>query len=373
MAEKLSGRLYGFSEPGKYIFIDIIVRPSGFEFSVEEKTYIIEYSQCKISKGGFDNKYIVIQAKTDGKDISLYIEKEANDFIKILERNGVRYEYLNNLRNILKKKSSSKGIYLIILIIFLIFSGLWIFRDNIVDIIVQNIPLEFDIKLGYYTYTNFILGKNICNDETLLQSVENITQKFREVDPHIKHNLTVVVVESSIPNAFALPDGHIIIFTGLIEITDNYYELAAVIAHEIGHIKNRHAIKNLVKRSGLKLLFTLINVYGSGTSDIFASLGETLLTLSFSREQEREADKYAIDLIYRSGYDPHAMINFFKTLKKNMPESPIASIMSTHPPTDERIQYLSEEIKKRGEIRNKTVIELPWDDIKNRCIDIYIK
>jgi len=154
------------------------------------------------------------------------------------------------------------------------------------------------------------------------------------------------VVDSKELNAFCLPGGFIYIHSRLMDIaTDD--ELACVIAHEVGHIAARHAIKKLQAALGYRLVISLAlrNVSSIILKDAL-NIMYNLITLGYSRHDEREADRLAVKYAHRSGYNPEAMISFFRKLLKEKKVSRHLIFLRSHPPVEERIRDVKEEIKR---------------------------
>ncbi|MBI5167093.1 MAG: M48 family metalloprotease [candidate division NC10 bacterium] len=155
------------------------------------------------------------------------------------------------------------------------------------------------------------------------------------------------VVDSKEVNAFALPGGYIYVNKGLILASDNEAELAGVIGHEIGHVVGRHGAARLSMMYGYDLLATVLlgpnpAFWKALVADLFGTAG----LLAYSRADESEADELGVRYLYRSGYDPGAMIAFFQkllALQKREPDL-LEKSFSSHPPTSERIA------KVRGDI-----------------------
>ncbi len=158
------------------------------------------------------------------------------------------------------------------------------------------------------------------------------------------------VVNSSKVNAFALPGGPIFITRGLLLRLNSESELAGVLAHELGHINARHHARFLEKQFGISLLLNIGALllgdkpYGQALLQ-FGQIGGALLALKFSRDQEREADSYALVYTYKSGYDPMGIVKVFETFKA-MEKTRPPEWLSTHPLPETRIRDVREQIER---------------------------
>jgi predicted Zn-dependent protease len=159
--------------------------------------------------------------------------------------------------------------------------------------------------------------------------------------PHLVYHYAVL--DTPVVNAFALPGGYIYVTRGILVMMNSEAELAAVLAHELGHVNARHSVQRLSK---LLLVQIGMNV-GSALSETFAqisgvaSIGIQLLFLKYSRDDEREADALGVEYARKGSYDPGEMVSFFSSLQKLGDLSgghSLPGFLSTHPLTSERIQ-----------------------------------
>jgi predicted Zn-dependent protease len=164
------------------------------------------------------------------------------------------------------------------------------------------------------------------------------------------------VVEDENINAFALPGGAIYVHSGLIQVVENTDELAGVLAHEIGHVTERHVARIYrTQRNtaiGAQVLGTaaqvLVGGIGGDLGAMVTGIAAMAYNTSFTREFETEADKVAVETMIRAGWDPHGMIRMFETLKRESGGGAIPKFLSSHPPTDERIAAARAEIASHG-------------------------
>ena len=147
------------------------------------------------------------------------------------------------------------------------------------------------------------------------------------------------------PNALALPGGTVVLTDALVQEFPDDDVIAGVLAHEIGHIVGDHGITQLYRSLGV---FVLVSLIAGDTGPILEDMlleGGVLLSLSYSREHEREADAYAMRLADRAGYDPAGLLAFFDSLPDAESES--SSWASTHPASGERAQAIRDYLSAR--------------------------
>lgn len=141
------------------------------------------------------------------------------------------------------------------------------------------------------------------------------------------------------PNAFALPDGTVVLTDELVELAaDDGDMVLGVLAHELGHVHHDHSLRRLYRAAGVAGLILLIGGdIGSGVEDLLVQ-GSALLTLSYSRAHESEADRYSVELMAKAGHDPAAIARFFELLQEKYGLQSDMDFLSTHPATAARIE-----------------------------------
>lgn len=186
-------------------------------------------------------------------------------------------------------------------------------------------------------------------DPPQFERVQTIGRRIAQVSDRKDLPYRFGVIRDKGLNAFALPGGTIYIHTGTLEkATDE--ELAAVMAHEVGHVAARHAVKHLQADLGFAAILQLAGAAGVGPES--AKIANSLYGLfrkGFSRQDELEADRLGIRYARKAGFDPRAMISFFEKIQAEHPEEALGKAFnwqSTHPLTSERIAKAKEEIAR---------------------------
>lgn len=150
------------------------------------------------------------------------------------------------------------------------------------------------------------------------------------------------------PNAFALPGGKVGLYTGIFSVAKNQDQLAAVIAHEIGHVVSRHHDERVTRQmgaqAGIGILGALVgSQYGQGAANATSQLGgaavQTVFLLPNNREQESEADIVGQRLMAQAGFDPQQAVNLWQNMIAAS-SSRAPQMLSTHPDPQSRIQQL---------------------------------
>lgn len=161
------------------------------------------------------------------------------------------------------------------------------------------------------------------------------------------------VLDSPLQNAFAVPGGIIFVSRALMSILDNEAELAAVLAHEIGHVSAKHALKTIQRAQLLQGAGAIASASAGGEKGkqyaaTISGLQTALFDKGLDKEMEFEADAAAMETTYRTGYNPAAMIKVLEKLQRLEASSKDkkGSWFSTHPPLAERIARLQTQLKK---------------------------
>lgn len=206
--------------------------------------------------------------------------------------------------------------------------------------------------------------KIVADSDQRVQLMRNITKKLLSTVDDSKEpwKYSFDLIDNKEVNAFALPGGPIFFYTGLVNRFKTEDEFAAVLAHELTHVRKEHwayAYAESQKRNiGISLI--LILTKSSRTTWDIASIGNDLLfELPFSRKHETEADMLGLRMMVDAGYNPQGMVEVFKTLQAASKGKKPEEWLSTHPDDGKRIARIESEIKKL----NRTFGDqkpLPW-------------
>ncbi|MDH4262618.1 MAG: M48 family metallopeptidase [Spirochaetia bacterium] len=308
-----------------------------------------DLKNAKLVAGGFDNNMLYIYPDHNVtspailvQDLSLLkeISASSNEIVrqKAMQATGIQ-----------KKKKFNKIAGIILIIVF--FSGLMsIAFTQSAGIIVKLIPVKWDEKIGELGYPSAIAsmapGSTKIEDKYVLQSIEEIKNRLSVSLKNTPFKYNITVLKSPVENAFALPGGKIVIFTGILLKVDSPEELAGILAHEIMHVEKRHAMKQIVSRMGLSVLFQVIVGDMADAGSVILEVGSELLSLGYSRNMETEADKEGIILLSNAGIPADGMIQFFKKMSENEKELKSMSWLLTHPLSEKRADELAKIYKK---------------------------
>lgn len=153
-------------------------------------------------------------------------------------------------------------------------------------------------------------------------------------------NWEVLVVNEPVVNAFCLPGGKIVVFTGLLEHFRTDAEIATIIGHEVAHAVARHSAEGITKNLWFAILQLIL--YQFVMPDVVNTMSNLFLRLPFSRRMEMEADYIGLLLMASAGYDPRVAPKVFEKLGKVSGDSAMRDYLSTHPSGKKRAMVLSQ-------------------------------
>ncbi|MGH7343664.1 MAG: M48 family metalloprotease [Candidatus Rokuibacteriota bacterium] len=188
----------------------------------------------------------------------------------------------------------------------------------------------------------------LVDDPKLVGYVRQVAGRLAQAAKRTDVSWQCNVTDDTEPNAFALPGGYVYVTRGLLALLNSEDELAGALGHEMAHVLDRHAARRAGAATPFALLFGIpAGILGAVSPALGGVVGGTgelasgMVLASYSREQERDADRHGIALAARAGWDPAALASFLHTLEReealagHNPNRP--GFFATHPATPERV------------------------------------
>ncbi|WP_241667310.1 M48 family metalloprotease [Pseudodesulfovibrio senegalensis] len=231
----------------------------------------------------------------------------------------------------------------------------------------ESLSIKDEKKMGREFDAMIRAKMGVVGDPLIDSYVKGIVDKIVAAKRPMPFTIKSAVLANNSLNAFAIPGGYIYVFTGLIASAETESELAGVIAHELGHVSERHMARRLEKSKFVGIASMVGAVAGiflgiAGGGDSAGKLGQALVMgsqagaqqamLNYSRSDERDADHVGMNSMVEAGYNPNGMPQMFEIMQKKKWFSgggDIPSYLSTHPGLAERIGYLKGRIKRMPE------------------------
>jgi predicted Zn-dependent protease len=216
-----------------------------------------------------------------------------------------------------------------------------------------------EIKFGNYVDAVVRSQYPIIKDEHLTRQVATIGNQLVTVSTRPNLSYTFKVLNTSEVNAFAGPGGFVYVTVGLLDKLESRDELAAVLAHEIGHVCERHSVRSYYTAQKMQNVLTLIDIAAmvagvppvasmggdmvGDFSRIVANLTAMIIAQGYSRSWENRADELAFDYASRADYDPRAFVTVlerFRAMEMENGEEIKITLLSSHPKTEDRIAHI---------------------------------
>lgn len=163
---------------------------------------------------------------------------------------------------------------------------------------------------------------------------------FAEMKIETEYNVRLTVVNSEIVNAFALPGGNIVVYTGLLDQLQTYPELAALLSHEFTHVNNKHSTKSIFRQLGSRIFLGLLFGNFGSVMPVLIDQAEKFKSLKYSRSLEKEADIQGLDILMERKIDAKGFPALFKRLKNAAGNPAVPEFLGSHPDIDTRIEYI---------------------------------
>ncbi|QMU59475.1 MAG: M48 family metalloprotease [Boseongicola sp.] len=213
-------------------------------------------------------------------------------------------------------------------------------------------------------FTGFV---SVCSTPEGDQAIATMLATLEGDGLDLPYPIQITVLDHSLVNAFALPGGQVVFFRGILDMAEGPDEIAAVLAHEIGHVAARDPTRIALRSAGsLGVLGLLFGDFAGGAAVLF--LVEQLIQADYSREAEAAADNYGIDLLLKAGIDPAALGTLFQRMQEEYGEAEgIAAHFTSHPALGDRIANSGTASDRLENDPLPSLSDEGWTAIQNMC------
>ena len=304
----------------------------------------VSFSSLTVSAGGLDHDQLVVKWVGEKGERTLYLKNP--DVIRAFRQvapEQLSHSFEQAAERVRQVRQRSRFAWSLVggMILSTVL-GLWLGSDLLVEIAVSRIPVEWEQKLGESAYRDFLSHQEVMKEGPAVAALGEMTQRMTAQIPDSPYKFEVTVVKSDVVNAFALPGGYVVVFTGLMKKAESGEEVAGVLSHEFNHVLQRHGLERIVKSLGIMTVAAIVFGNQQGLIGMMKQLGVELFTLKFGREQETEADLKGLQLLQRAKIDPAGMITFFERLSEK--DQGRMEWLSTHPMSAARAERLKAEL-----------------------------
>ncbi len=200
---------------------------------------------------------------------------------------------------------------------------------------IQKFNDETEEKIGDLIYEYIRETHEEIDSDSTIAILNVIRDRICESNDIDQAEIKIHLLDNNQINAFALPDQHMVIFTGLIEYCDTPEELGSVMAHEIAHMQNKHLMKRMSREFGIAMLVSMVG--GEAGSQMVREIVKSVTTKAFDRAEESEADEYAVKYLANANIDPEHFANFLFRLSLDEPTYlEKLQWVNSHPNTQDR-------------------------------------
>ncbi|RHX84639.1 M48 family metallopeptidase [Leptospira stimsonii] len=346
-------------------------------------TFHFSYTQIRsLEKLGNEFR---LELKSEEEGFDLILTFESKEKAKQIKKNQYK-TFGDGFGGFLSRFLQLPNLYQIVIAGCLAF-GIGFLLFTKLDRLYVFVPETADKSLGNLIGDRFEANYSECKNRKLKYGIEKITKTILPKKRKGQHEIKIL--RSDDINAFALPGGKIYLLSGLIQESESPEEIAAILAHEISHVDQRHGVRQVIRLLGISVVIKL--AIGLGFDDIgsletITEIVNTLTILKYSREFEEEADQNAFEILKRSGVGVKGFIDFFEREeakkisvkkernkkhpkeeeKKNWDPAKILDWLSTHPDNQSRIQRAKDFSKGLKTQRREIQME-NWNRIRKSC------
>ncbi len=255
------------------------------------------------------------------------------------------------------KKVFIQGFIIVLSFLFIFYAFKRIPWKNIFPI--EAISKKTEEGLGKVIIESINQTHETLEDQELNGFIDSLITVICKSNQLEKEKYKIHIIREGEINAFALPDAHIVIHTGLIEQAKNPEGLFGVIAHEMAHVEQNHVMQKLLKEMGLNALLSIVT--GGNQGGVLQETAKVLSSTAFDRGLESEADMTAISYLSNANINPIYFADFMRDLAAKEPkEMQYFKWISTHPESKERAEKIAKKSRSLRKNYKSILSEAEW-------------
>lgn len=362
---QFEGGVFQEAIPGGRASAAIEISASGIEAvtSTGQKFYIA-WRDCQLDMGGATGRMVF--CRTADRKTTIFCEDRKFPGALELEAGAELKDELDVIRG---KRRSERAqfrfwlVFSLVACVLLLIGGYYgllaIAKASIVAI-----PISVDEQIGDLAFDSVAPDGDQVTDPVIVNAVQSMVDRLKPHSELKEMKFDVKVFHSADVNAFCLPGGRIVVFTGLLKKAKSPEQVAGVLSHEMAHAIKRHGLQQVTQSLGIVVAFELMIGDVGGLVALAVELGKNAALTSYSREYEIEADVTGVRMLHAAGLDPLALAGFFEMLRDEGKDVPAAiAWLSTHPQHEIRIQTIRAELANLGKQEYRP-LEIDWDEVQ---------
>ncbi len=329
------------------------------------EVFEIPYSACKLERGGASGKMVFCR----GEGGELCIFSEAKGFEQALRRSGrawlePAFAEISRRASAQRRRATLGSAVVILLVVAIVVAAPPLLRAG-ARAAVGALPFSVDVAVGGAVFDD--MTRAALDDPKVEAATKALIGRLA---PHAAIegvDFRLRVVRDKRVNAFALPGGFMVVYTGLLERAEAPEQVLGVLAHEMAHVTERHGMKRIAETAGVLIAVQILLGDATGLVELAAEVLTVAVLSSYSREAEAGADAEGARLLHAAGVDPMELASFFDLLARAEEEGPGADLqvgwLSSHPEHEERIAAIAALAKELGPVEARPV-EIDWPALR---------
>ncbi len=324
----------------------------------------ILYRDCQLDIGGATGRMVF--CRTPDRKLTIFCEDRRFPAALDMESGGELADQFSSLRGQRLTEGIRWRVWLLgmAIVSVLCLIGGYYALIAIAKASIVAVPVSVDTKIGKLALESLELEGTRVTDKVIVDAVQEMVSRL---EPHSElKGLTfeVRVMDSPEVNAFCLPGGKMVVYTGLLKKAKTAEQVAGVLSHEMAHAIKRHGLQRITESLGIVVAIELMIGDVGGLVAIGVELGKSAALTSYSRELETEADIVGVQLLHAAAIDPLELAGFFELLKDEGNDLPAAMRwLSTHPEHEARIATVRGALAKLG-AQEYRPLAIDWDDVQ---------
>lgn len=229
---------------------------------------------------------------------------------------------------------------------------------------VKEIKSSSENKIGDLIWDEISRTEEVVYNDSVIKKLDELIAPICKKNDINRDSLKIHIIRKDEVNAFALPNNHLVVYTGLILNCKKQEALQGVLGHEIAHIEQNHVMKKLSKEIGLSVLLSA--TAGEKGGAILKEILKTLTSSAYDRSLEKEADMVSVNYLLNADINPEPMADFMYELAQDNELSERLYWISSHPESEERAKYILEYLKGKTFKKQTTLSDKEWAAFKKR-------
>ena len=324
----------------------------------------ILYRDCQLDIGGATGRMVF--CRTSDRKLTIFCEDRRFPAALDMESGGELAEQFSSVRGQRLSEGIRWRMWLLgmAIVSVLCLIGGYYALIAIAKASIVAVPVSVDTKIGKLALESLELEGTRVTDKVVVDAVQEMVSRL---EPHSElKGLTfeVRVMDSPEVNAFCLPGGKMVVYTGLLKKAKTAEQVAGVLSHEMAHAIKRHGLQRITESLGIVVAIELMIGDVGGLVAIGVELGKSAALTSYSREHEIEADLVGVRMLHAAALDPLELAGFFELLIDEGNDLPAAMrCLSTHPEHEARFATVRGALAKLGAQQYRP-LAIDWDDVQ---------